>query len=67
MKVTRLALKIAAAIMLVAAAACAIAAYWDNLVDIFYTIADKIEERKADCCIDSSEFDDYDDSALEQG
>lgn len=66
MKVTRLALQIAAAILLVAAAACTVVAYWDKIVDIFYTIADKLEERRADCCIDSSEFDDYDDGALEQ-
>lgn len=66
MKVSRLALQIAAAVMLAAAAACAVAAYWDKLVDIFYTIADKLEERRAERCIDSSEFDDYDDGALEE-
>lgn len=65
MNATRLALKIAAAIMLVAAAVCAVVAYWDKILDMFYTVADKLEEWKADHCIDSSEYDDYDDSALQ--
>lgn len=42
------------------AAACAIIAYWDKIADWFYNLADKVEEKKADCC-HASEYDDYDD------
>lgn len=63
MKAARCILKIVALAMVVAAAACAVAAYWDKIVDVFYTIADKIEEKKADCRF-ASEYDDYDDFAL---
>lgn len=64
MKAARCILKIAAAVAVLAAAACAVVAYWDRIVDAFYTIADKIEEKKADCCLASSEYDDYDDDIL---
>lgn len=64
MKVTRCVLKIVAVVAVVVAAACAVAAYWDQIVDAFYTIADRIEEKKADCCCQSSEYDDYDDEVL---
>ncbi len=63
MKAARLVLKIVAVSMAVVAVACAIAAYWDKIVDVFYAIADKIEEKKADCRF-ASEYDDYDDCIL---
>ena len=63
MKVARFVLKIVAMSMIVAAAACAVAAYWDKIVDAFYTVADKIEEKKAECRF-ASEYDDYEDCEL---
>lgn len=64
MKQTHWILKLAAAVLLLGAAACAIAVYWDKLVDIFYTVCDRIEEWRADSVASPSEFDDYDDGAL---
>ncbi len=57
-------LKLIAAVLLVGAAACAITVYWEKLTDLFYTIYDKIEERKAERAAVLSEYEDYDDSAL---
>ena len=59
MKTVRFILKIAAVAMAVAAVACAVLAYWDKIMDLFDGIADKVEEKKANCCL-ASEFDDYD-------
>ncbi len=56
-------LKLIAAVLLIGAAACAITVYWEKLADMFYTLYDKIEERKAERAADA-EYDDYDDSAL---
>lgn len=64
MKVTRCVLKIMAAAAVLAAAVCAVAVYWDRIVDAFYTVADRIEEKKANCCLEPSEYDDYDDDIL---
>ena len=63
MKVARCVLKIVAAVMVVAAAVCAVVAFWDQIVDVFYAIADKIEEKKADCRF-ASEYDDFEDCEL---
>lgn len=63
MKVARFVLKIVAVAMVVAAAACAVVAYWDKIVDAFYAVADKIEEKKAECRF-ASEYDDYEDCEL---
>lgn len=63
MKVARFVLKIVAAAMVVAAAVCAVVAYWDKIVDAFYAIADKIEEKKAECRY-ASEYDDFEDCEL---
>lgn len=60
MKVARFVMKCVAFGLVVGAAACAIIAYWDKIVDCFYNLADKVEEKKASCC-GSSEYDDYDD------
>ena len=63
MKVARFVLKIVAAAALVSAVVCAVIAYWDKILELFYTVADKIEEKKANCCC-PSEFEDYDDAVL---
>ena len=63
MKAARFVLKIVAAVMVASAAACAVAAYWDKIVDVFYAVADKLEEKKANCRF-ASEYDDYDDCEL---
>ena len=60
MKVARFVLKIVAVLMVAAAAVCAVVAYWDRIVDAFYAVADKIEEKKAECRF-ASEYDDYED------
>ena len=59
MKTVRFVLKIVAVAMAAAAVACAVVAYWDKIMDVFYSIADKVEEKKADCRF-ASEYDDYD-------
>ena len=63
MKAARSILKITAVLMVVAAAVCAVVAYWDKIVDVFYAIGDKLEEKKANCCF-ASEYDDYEDLDL---
>ena len=60
MKTVRFILKIAAAVMAAAAVVCAVVAFWDNIMDLFDSIADKLEEKKADSRF-ASEYDDYDD------
>ena len=59
MKTVRFILKIAAVAMAVAAVACAVLAYWDKIMDLFDSIADKVEEKKANSHF-ASEYDDYD-------
>lgn len=63
MKVARFVLKCVAFGLSVAAVVCAIIAYWDKIMDVFYTITDKIEEKKADKLCDA-EFADYADCDL---
>ena len=59
MKVARFVLKIIAASLAFAAAVCCVIAYWDKLMDLFYTVSEKIEEKKAArICVDD-EFEDY--------
>lgn len=57
-------LKIVAGAMAVAAVVCAVVAFWDQIMDLVDTIVDKVEEKRADCCFEPSEFDDYDDSVM---
>ncbi len=57
-------LKLIAAVLLLGAAACAVTVYWDKLTDLFYTLYDRIEERRADRAAVLSEYADYDDGAL---
>ena len=59
MKTARFILKIVAAVMAAAAVVCAVVAFWDNIMDLFDSIADKLEEKKANCRF-ASEYDDYD-------
>ena len=63
MKIASFILRTAAIALAAASVACAVAAYWDRIVDVFYAIADKIEEKKADIRF-ASEYEDYDDCAL---
>ena len=65
MKTARFVLKIVAAVMAAAAVVCAIVAFWDSIMDLFDSIADKLEEKKANGCF-ASEYDDYDDIELYQ-
>ena len=60
MKAARYVLKIVAITLAVAAAVCTVVACWDKIVDFFYAVADKIEEKKADCRF-ASEYDDFED------
>ena len=60
MKTARFVLKIVAAVMAAAAVVCAVVAFWDSIMDLFDSIADKLEEKKANCRF-ASEYDDYDD------
>ena len=48
------------------AAAYLIVTYWDKILDTFYTIMDKIEEKKACCpfCAED-EFDDFEDVEIQ--
>ena len=58
MKVARFVMKCVAFGLVVGAAVCAVVAYWDKIVDVFYNLADKLEEKRANCCC-ASEYDDY--------
>ena len=66
MKAARFVLKIVAVAMAAAAVACAVVAYWDQIVDFCYTVADRIEEKKADrkFAAEADDFADFDDCAL---
>ena len=57
-------LKIVATAMAVAAVVCAVAACWDQIMDLIDTVMDKVEEKRADRCFEPAEFDDFDDGAL---
>ena len=59
MKVARFVLKIVAIAMTAAAVACAIIAFWDQIMDLFDTIVDKVEEKRADRCFQPDELDDF--------
>ena len=58
MKTARFILKLVALGLSVATAAYLIIAYWDKIVDFFYSISDKIEEKRA-TCLCKDEFEDY--------
>ena len=56
--------KVFAAVLLTAAAVCALVAYWEKIVDICYSIADRIEEYGADRMEDAADSKDFDDQDL---
>ena len=67
MKTARFILKIVATVMTLAAVVCAIVAFWDQIMDLFDTIIDKVEEKRADRCFEPADLDDfadYEDSEL---
>ena len=45
--------------MAAAAVVCAVVAFWDSIMDLFDSIADRLEEKKANRHF-ASEYDDYD-------
>ena len=47
-----------------AAVVCAVVAFWDQIMDVIDTVADKLEEKRADKCFQPAEFDDYDDGIM---
>lgn len=59
MKTARFVLKLVALGLAIGAAACAVIAYWDRISEFFYSVADRIEEKRAACSC--GECDDYDD------
>lgn len=59
MKTARFVLKFVALGLVIGAAACAVIAYWDRISECVYSIADRIEEKRA--VSRCAECDDYDD------
>ena len=57
MKVARFVLKIVAASLILAAAVCAVIAYWDKIVDASLGLYAKVKEKKA--CVCKTEYEDY--------
>ena len=64
MKTARFVLKCVALGLTVAAVVCAIVAYWDKLMDLFYAAAEKLEEKRAARITVDDEFDHYADCEL---
>ncbi len=58
MKTVRCVLKFVALSLSIAGAVCLLIACWDKIMDLFDTIADKIEEKKC-ARFDDHEFADY--------
>ena len=58
MKTACFVLKITALALTAAAVVCAVVAYWDKIMDLFYGIADKMEEKKANSNF-VAEFEDF--------
>ena len=59
MKTARFVLKCVALGLTAAAVVCAVVAYWDKLMDLFYTVSEKLEERKAARITVDDEFADF--------
>ena len=60
-------LKIVAVVMAAAAVVCAVVAFWDQIMDLFDAVIDRIEEKRSEKCYAPDEFDDfadYDDSIM---
>lgn len=49
MKTARFVLKIVAMSLAVVSAVCLVISCWDKIMDFFYNIADKVEEKKSAC------------------
>ncbi len=64
MKAASCILKIAAVVAAVSAVACLVVSYWDKIMDAFYTISDKIQEKKEARCFCDSDCDDFDDVVM---
>jgi len=56
MKTARFVLKLVAAALALAAAACCVIAFWDKIETAFYYLKEKVS--KCSCC-GGSEYDDY--------
>jgi len=66
MKAARCILKIVAGLAALSAAVYLIVSYWDKILDTFYTILDKIEEKKACCPLCAcDEYDDFEDVEIQ--
>ncbi len=63
-KTLGLILKVVALAMAAAAVVCAVAAFWDQIMDLIDTVIDRVEEKRADRCFEPDEFADFDDGAL---
>ena len=57
-------MKVVALAMAAAAVVCAVAAFWDQIMDLIDTVIDRVEEKRADRCFEPDEFADFDDGAL---
>lgn len=62
MKTARFVLKVVALGLSIATLTCLVIAFWDKLMDLFYGIGDKLEEKRCTCC--DSEAEDYADCDL---
>ena len=59
MKSTQFILKCLAIGLAVAAVVCAVVAYWDKIMDLFYSISEKLEARKVSHISVNDEFTDF--------
>ena len=50
MKTARCVLKIVAAALAIAAAACCVIAYWDKIENAFYCLKAKVQKIQCSCC-----------------
>lgn len=63
MKAAQNILKIIAIVAAVGAVACLVVAYWDRIMNLFYKISDKIEEKRAQYGI-GCEVSDFEDAVV---
>lgn len=59
MKVARSVFKALAVLLALATALCLIVSYWDKICELFACAAAKLKEKKAQCPLCSSEYEDY--------
>ncbi len=66
MKIARFVLKIVAASLATAALACCLVAYWDKIMECFFSVRGKVAQKAKEChCCYPSEYDDYADWDME--